>query len=116
MNCTNCKKIQNTGQENIKVIWQYPDDNWGKKLGRDLSGARSLKFKALGDNIPVNFSVGGFRTDSGTKTLLVNEVTNIWNDYAIDLAGIDLSDIGAGFVCTLPSQGSLYLKDIKFIF
>jgi len=115
------------------IYWQYPENNWGNEAGYDLTGATKLTFWAKGENggEKGEFKVGGincppyhdpekpYQDSCGTITTGVINLTDTWQQYEIDLAGQDLSDIIGGF-CWLtnnsqnPNGGIFYLDDIAY--
>lgn len=118
------QKSQNKGWAGI--YWQNPANNWGsKKGGFDLTGMTKLTFRARGakgGEILQKFMVGGIEgvyTDTASVETGPIELTDIWKEYTINLAGKDLSYISGGFgwVTTLdmnPEGATFYLDDIKF--
>ena len=118
------KKSQ--GQGWAGVYWQNPPNNWGsKKGGFDLTGMTKLTFwarGAKGREIIQKFVVGGMKStypDSAEIEFGPVELTDAWKQYAINLAGKDLSYISGGFswVTTSdlnPEGATFYLDDIKF--
>ena len=114
-----------------------PELDFGKtNTGQDLRGAKSLKFKARGENggERVSFYMGGLANNdpsapfpdtaekhynNGTYVTLSKD----WQDYEIDLRGLDLSRIASGFgwVSNQPqnlgkSQIVFYLDEIVYVF
>jgi hypothetical protein len=113
-----CIKLSNNADEST-LIWRYPDTNRGEMQGRDLTGMRSVSFLVRGErgNERVDFAVGrqqGNFMDSTSKSLEPSIRSDSWTPYTINLVGEDLSNIRAGFVCTLIDRGTIYLRDIKY--
>ncbi|MFC1675382.1 hypothetical protein ACFL1K_05825 [Candidatus Omnitrophota bacterium] len=118
------KRSQNQGWAGI--YWQNPPNNWGsKKGGFDLTGMTKLTFWARGEKggeIIQKFVVGGIKgtyPDSTSVEIGPLELTDVWQEYTINLAGKDLSYINGGFnwVATAdsnPEGATFYLDDIKF--
>ncbi len=118
------KKSQ--GQGWVGVYWQNPAQNWGaKKGGFDLTGMTKLTFwgrGAKGGEIIQKFVIGGIKgiyPDSTSVEFGPVELTDIWKQYTVNLAGKDLSYISGGFswVTTAelnPEGATFYLDDIKF--
>lgn len=118
------KKSQ--GQGWAGVYWQNPANNWGsKKGGFDLTGMTKLTFwarGAKGGEIIQKFFVGGIKEtypDSTSVETDAIELTDIWKQYTINLAGKDLSYISGGFgwVTTSdlnPDGCTFYLDEIKY--
>ncbi len=112
------------------VYWQNPANNWGvQKGGFDLTGMTKLTFWArglVGGEVIQKFKVGGIGIeqkamypDSAEAEIGPIELTDTWKEYAINLAGCDLSYIVGGFswVTTSdlnPGGATFYLDDIKF--
>ena len=107
------------------IVWQDPANDWGDQPGGfNLTGAKKLKFWARGDKggETVSFKFGVLGSDkkySDSATGAINDIklTKEWTEYAIDLAGKDLTRIKTGFVWTVDGQGSpvvFFLDDIRF--
>ncbi|MEK6728030.1 MAG: hypothetical protein AABY28_05110 [Candidatus Omnitrophota bacterium] len=122
------KKSQQKGWAG--VYWQNPANNWGsKKGGFDLTGMTKLTLWARGvkgGEVIQKFKVGGigiepkatYQDSTEVETEPI-ELTDIWKQYTINLAGKDLSYISAGFgwVTTSdlnPDGATFYIDDIKF--
>ncbi|MCM8757281.1 MAG: hypothetical protein NC823_02235, partial [Candidatus Omnitrophica bacterium] len=135
-NCTetvysgrSCLKVsfQANGHNWVSLYWQEPGNNWATipNAGYDLTGASHLVFRVKGKNggEKVEFFAGGLtgaypdsfpRTSTGLVTL-----SNVWAEYAIDLAGKDLSQVIGGFGFTItggnnPEGAIFYLDDIRY--
>lgn len=107
------------------IDFLYPDGNWGRFSGRNLSGATLLTFWVCADHDTyAEFSIGGILdfhlpySDSLTRrsTGLV-AVSTTWQRYGIDLKGADLSSvIGALAVATNRDKDarsrSIFLDDV----
>ncbi|MBI3991122.1 MAG: hypothetical protein HY350_03125 [Candidatus Omnitrophica bacterium] len=118
------KKSQ--GQGWAGVYWQNPANNWGsKKGGFDLTGMTKLTFwarGAKGAEVIQKFIVGGIKgvyPDSASVELGPIELTDTWKQYAINLAGKDLSYINGAFGWVTngdlnPDGATFYIDDIKF--
>ena len=107
------------------IYWQFPDGNWGKQPGRNLSGAQRLTFWVKGEtgNEIVEFKTGGIRgqkyEDSYEKSLGRIKLFQSWKQYEIDLADQDLSSVIGAFAWIAskdanPRGVTFYLKDIYF--
>jgi len=107
------------------IYWQFPDGNWGRLAGRNLTGAQKLTFWAKGETGKemVEFKAGGIRDqqykDSFEKSLGKVKLTQTWQQYQIDLAGEDLSNVIGAFTWIAsndfnPEGVTFYLKDIYF--
>ena len=119
-------------RQNVKqwagIYFQYPDCNWGDKKGRDLSGARTLRFWVKADrNIDVEFVSGGINIVEKNPVLAQQDsygpikkrisVTPHWVEHTIDLAGQDLSNVIGPFALVLEADKAtngitLYLDNI----
>jgi len=107
------------------VVWQDPANDWGDKAGgRNLTGAKRLTFWARGDKggekVSFQFGLIGMDkkySDSAQGKLEGVILTPDWKQYAIDLAGKDLSRIKTGFCWVVAGQGApitFYLDDIRY--
>lgn len=127
----NCIKITYTatagqGASWAGIHWQNPPNNWGeKKGGFDLTGAKKLSFWACGEKgteVIAEFKMGGITgtySDSDSGSLGPVTLTNQWQEYFIDLTGMDLSYISGGFCFIIkrtdnPDGCVFYLDDIKY--
>ncbi|KPK97322.1 MAG: hypothetical protein AMJ95_09590 [Omnitrophica WOR_2 bacterium SM23_72] len=118
------------GQGWSGVYWQFPADNWGnKKGGYDLTGMTKLTLWARGKKggeVIQKFGVGGIGMNKDVPypdTAVVEvgpiELTDVWKQYTINLAGQDLSYINGGFFWVMDADSNLegatfYLDEIKF--
>lgn len=111
------------------VGYQFPENNWGEKKGKDLSGrgytrvtfwARGLnggervQFKAGGHTKPDARYPASFEADSDFITL-----TNSWRQYSIDLSGKNLSNVICAFVWVVRQADNdgkvvFYLDSIRY--
>ncbi|MFC1716235.1 PKD domain-containing protein [Candidatus Poribacteria bacterium] len=118
------------------IYWQTPNGNWGTapSFGYDLAGSKSLTFWARGESggETVEFCVSGARRDliadsaispypdSSSKTSLgYVTLSSDWQQYVIDLAGVDLSYVIGGFGWITkqehnPSGATFYLDEIQY--
>ncbi len=115
---------QNAGWTGI--YWQNPANNWGfAKGGFDLTGAKRLSFWARGEKggeVIAEFKMGGIGgdyPDSDSSSLGPIELTDSWQQYIIDLEGMDLSYISGGFCWVIskiynPDGCTFYLDEIKY--
>lgn len=113
-------------EEWVGVYWQYPPNNWGKRKGYNLTGAKKLTFWARGEQDGVKLSevkVGGIKGDKFTDTAEVAigpfEITKEWKQYTLDLSGTDLSNIIGGFCVAVSREDNprgcvFYLDEIVF--
>jgi hypothetical protein len=115
-----CIRISSPDRD-ATIIWRYPDGNTGTQSGRDLTGARKIKFYAKGQNLadpnsplPVKFTIGAFGGDTANIQRSLT-LTSEWELYEMDIpTDKNLHNIAAGFACTIPSAGVVYLDDIVF--
>lgn len=108
------------------VFWQYPGSQWGKKKGAyDLTGAKKLKFWARGEvggEIIQEVKMGGISgkfKDSDTTGIGPITLTKEWQEFEIDLSGVDLSYISGGFCWSTNLDQNrngciFYLDDIEY--
>ena len=106
------------------IVWQSPANDWGDKPGGyDLTGAKKLTFWARGEDggERVDFSYGGIHKDKpfhdSSDGQVGVDLTKDWKQYAIDLAGKDLSCIKTGFGWSVRGAGkpvTFYLDDIQY--
>lgn len=125
-----CIKITYTGQPTqgagwVGIYWQNPENNWGSKDGGfNLSGAKNLTFWARGEkgSEKLEFKTGGITgtyPDSDMNGIGPLELTKEWQQYTINLEGLDLSYISGGFVFAAsmmdnPDGFVIYLDDIIY--
>ncbi|MBN2119883.1 MAG: hypothetical protein JW734_02350 [Candidatus Omnitrophica bacterium] len=114
------------------IYWQSPPNNWGnRKGGFDLTGFNKLVFKARGQNgteVINKVKVGGMGLgtevafpDSGEKEAGPIQLTSTWQEYSVNLAGLDLSYISGGFCVMFSADqtvggATVYLDDIYYLF
>jgi exo-beta-1,3-glucanase (GH17 family) len=119
------------------VAWQFPENNWGEKPGKDWSNrgfsrvtvwARGLKdshgvfpklqFKAGGNTNPdrKNYPYrASFEVESDFVTL-----TDVWKQYSLDLKGKNLTQVISAFTVVVRAQdfpregGTFFLDDIEY--
>jgi len=111
-----------TGDSWVGVYWQTPPNNWGQgsvKLGRDLSAAKVLSFraKAAEHKQYVEFGIGGIRGPSGDSMPKLSQTVKVdtqWKRYSLSLKGVDLSHIVGGFLVVMTTKGTIFLDDISF--
>lgn len=109
------------------VFFTNPANNWGTmEGGRDLSGAKKVIFWARGEKggEMVQFMIGGlasgaFTDSDGAKGDTI-KLTPVWQQYEIDLVGLDLSSIIAGFAWIAkaednPKGAVFYLDNIQYV-
>ncbi|MCX6621792.1 MAG: hypothetical protein NTY38_12100 [Acidobacteria bacterium] len=122
------------GEGWVAVAWQYGDQNWGDKPGKDWSKngfkqvsvwARGVpdrrgalprvQFKAGGGSDPAKKYHASFEVEGDFVTL-----TEEWKQYTLDLRGKNLSQVIAAFVMVIraqdlgPEGATLYLDDIEY--
>jgi len=128
------EKSKNEGWAGI--YWQSAENNWGtRNTGYDLSGFNKLVFSAKGaegGEIIEKVKVGGIIKDKLTGETfdypdsLNTEVTMIrlgkeWKEYAINLAGKDLSYVNGGLALIFSSEHSvstqkIYIANIRYVY
>jgi exo-beta-1,3-glucanase (GH17 family) len=119
------------------VAWQFPENNWGQKQGKDWSTLRlsrvtvwargvrdrrgnfpKLQFKAGGNTNPDRTKYpyqASFEVESDFVTL-----TEDWKQYSIDLTRQNLSQVVSAFTVVLSAQtfgsdgGTFYLDEIEY--
>ncbi len=121
-----CLKVEYSAKDNWGgVVWQNPANDWGDAPGGfDLSAAKKLTFWARGEKggESPSFLFGLIKNDkpyfdSDTAKLEGRKLSKEWQQFTIDLAGLDLSRIKTGFVWTVAAQGepvTFYLDDIRY--
>lgn len=116
------------GQGWAGIYWQQPENNWGTvpDAGFDLSGVSQLTFWARGElgGEVAEFKVGGIGgpyPDSLQPAVSTGPLvlSNIWQQYTIDLTGKDLSYVIGGFAwvtdqASNPNGATIYLDDIRY--
>lgn len=91
------------------VYWQYPQNNWGKKNGRNLTGLKKLSFWVRGENGNeiINITAGGIKgenPDTFMREIKGMKLSTQWKQYTINLSGRDLSNVSGGFCWTVDSK------------
>lgn len=121
-----CIKIVYSAQSSQGKGWagiyfqSYPK-NWGDYPGLNLQGFNKLVFKAKGANggEKIKVKVGGITGDTANVEYGPVTLTNTWQDYSINLAGKDLSNIRGGFGITFSATDgaeTVYLDDIYYTY
>ncbi|MBU2063624.1 MAG: hypothetical protein KKF93_04435 [Candidatus Omnitrophica bacterium] len=104
------------------VFWQNPSNNWGeKKGGFDLTGATKLTFWARGEKGGERLQefkmggLGGTYPDSDSASIGPIDLTAQWQQYTVDLTGLDLSYVNGGFCWATNSdnnpEGAVFYLD-----
>lgn len=107
------------------IYWQYPANNWGSRPGRNLVNVRKLIFKCRGarGGEVLEFKSGGIQHDkygdTFEKSLGRTQLSSEWQQYEIDLADQDLSNVVGAFAWLAeksanPKGLTFYLKEIHF--
>lgn len=108
------------------MYWQEPGGNWGQLAkGYNLGQMTRVTFwarGAKGGEIISEFKVGGIagdHPDSGSASIGPITLNREWTEYAIDLAGVDLSKISGGFAWSAnrienPDGAIFYLDEIRY--
>lgn len=107
------------------IYWQFPASNWGDQLGRNLTGAKLLTFRArgkVGGEI-VEFKSGGIRgkkySDSHEVSLGKVILNQDWAEYRMDLSDQHLSNVigaFAAFASAADNSGNattFYLENLR---
>jgi hypothetical protein len=102
------------------IYWQFPENNWGKQRGLNLSGAKILIFWARGERggEKAEFKVGGIGSENLNTTGVI-ALSREWRQYRIPLTGLDLDNLIGGFcwvtnILQNPNGATIYLDDIYF--
>lgn len=106
------------------LYWLYPENNWGKEPGRDLTGIKQITFLAKGieGTEIVEFKSGGVQGEHGDTfeyTLGKKLLSNEWKEFSIDLTGRDLSNVVGPFawICAASdntnNETSFYIAEIN---
>lgn len=108
------------------IFWQNPPNNWGDQMGGyDLTGYKKLKFFARGEKggeVIQEFKIGGINgtyADSDSTSIGPVTLGDEWEEFEIDLRGLDLSYISGGFGMSAssinnPNGFTIYLDDIRY--
>lgn len=109
------------------IYWQYPENNWGSKPGRNLQGYTRVTFWARGERggEVVEFKAGDIKDMSkpyqDTFAVSLGKVTlsTTWRKYEINLAGQNLSNVIGAFAWVAtgndnPQGLTFYLDDIYY--
>jgi len=111
----------------LRTDAQYPQGDWGDEPGYNLSGATKLTFWARGEQggERVEFKAGGVDSpgkpyqDTFEKSLGVVTLSQEWQQFSIDLSGLDLSDVIGAFAWVAtkannPGGLTFYLSEIAY--
>ena len=106
------------------VVWQDPANDWGDVAGGyDLRGAQTLSVWARGakGGEQVTFVMGLIGPDKAfpdsAKAELAVTLSFRWQQYFIDLRGLDLSRVKTGFGWVVVGRGdplTFFLDDIRY--
>jgi hypothetical protein len=111
------------------LFFLYPENNWGDRPGRNLTGATRLSFWARSDPaMNVSFSAGGVNKDKHAGRfsdsfgpLYLNHVSlgKQWKNFTFELSNKDLSSVIGAFALSVNileggRKGSIFLDDIEF--
>jgi hypothetical protein len=109
--------------------YQFPDQNWGEKPGRDLSGKGYRKVKvwargATGREVVQFKAGGGTGFDKPHKASFEVEgnfirLTKEWKPYTLTLKGANLSNVVSAFTLVFretdnPAGATVYLDEITY--
>ena len=117
-----CILINYRGTDWAGIYWQRPENNWGKsspRSGRDLRPARKLKLRAKAHQKDCTVEIGmagidGPYGDSSQKRSKPLRLTAQWQDYEVDLGGMDLKHIVGGFLVVFKDSASICLDNIRY--
>lgn len=114
------------------LYWQNPPENWGETNGGyDLSRFNKIVFWARGETgveIISEVKVGGIGEgeavafpDSGSKQAGPITLTTEWQEYSINLSGMDTTYVSGGFCVVLkkddnPNGAVVHLDEIYFLY
>lgn len=120
--------IPTEGKTWAGIYWQAPPNNWGDMEGGfDWTGATQLRFKVRAEARngaivgPMRFFSGGIEGAINRDTFRSFDYkftpTSEWTEIAIDLSGLNLSNVIGGFGWSIsqlenPSGCEVYLDDI----
>jgi hypothetical protein len=109
--------------------YQFPEQNWGDKSGRDLSGKGYKRVRvwargATGREV-VQWKAGGgttFGKPHGASFEVEGDFVRLskeWKPYTLDLKGANLSNVVSAFTIVFrenenPSGATVYLDDITY--
>jgi hypothetical protein len=115
------------GQEGWGGIkWQFPPNNWGSQLGKNLTGYKKVVFWACSkNNAKVNFMVGGTKDpnltyrDSFQKETGFIDLKTDWTKYTISLEEEDISNVISAFTWVSnrdnnSSDITFYIADVSY--
>ncbi len=114
----------NDGQPWNGVMFETPEGYLGSLAGSgyDITGASKLTFWARTDDsgLEVEFGFGHIDDSSGEHKAWYS-LTENWQQFEIDLSGMDLSDVHGGFLFAVndlhdpaPTGTRFYIDDIKY--
>jgi len=123
------KGLIDEGQGWAGIYWQTPANNWGdKKGGVDLSNYKKLTFKARGEKggeRVEKFMMGGIQGqieegDTGNAESEMIELKKSFQEYTIDLAGLDLTHTIGGFGLVFSSESNekgatVFVDDVRYV-
>jgi hypothetical protein len=108
------------------VAWQFPENNWGDKRGKDLRnrGFAKVTVWARGQGV-IQFKAGGHTNPSKqyqASFAVVGDfitLTPEWSQYTLDIKGEDLSNVVSAFTWVMraednPNGATFYLDDIRY--
>jgi hypothetical protein len=111
----------------LRTDAQHPQGDWGDGPGYNLSGATMLTFWARGEQggERVEFKAGGVDSpgkpyrDTFEKSLGVVTLSQEWQQFSIDLSGLNLSDAIGPFAWVAtkannPGGLTFYLSEITY--
>jgi len=110
------------------VAWQFPENNFGEKPGKNLTGYSKVTFWVRGQRggEELTFKAGGhtdpeFPYQASFEEMATDMITltRDWQQYEIEFAGKDLSNVPVAFVWVAkemdnPDGCTFYLDDIQY--
>jgi hypothetical protein len=123
-------RVGDAGSSWVGVYWQYPQDNWGAKAGRQVApGATKVTFSAYSeaDGLQVEFIAGGVNVTGGMPNLTYADsftamttvtLTTSWAQYEIPLSGDSYSSVIGGFAWSITTSSTapvtFYIDNIEW--
>jgi hypothetical protein len=132
-------KPKSSGEGWAAVAWQFPQDNWGQRPGKDLSSGHYRSVTLWARGVPdsktqmfpkVQFKAGGNTNPDRTSYPyqasfeVVGEfvtLTDDWKQYSLELSGQNLSQVISALTVVIkaqdvgPSGATFYLEDIEYV-
>jgi hypothetical protein len=130
---------KSSGEGWAAVAWQFPQNNWGERPGKNLSANHYRSVTVWARGVPdskthmlpkIQFKAGGNTNPDKTKYPyqasfeVVGDfisLTDDWKQYSLDLSGQDLSQVISALTVVIkaqdvgPSGATFYLEDIEYV-